>query len=488
VLGNFIADVQLDQTATAGRGGAQIALMNPGGLRNDLKYGTDGTITYADAFAVQPFANDMVTQTLTGAQVKQALEEQWQPAGASRPVLHLGVSKGLTYTYDASQPDGSRIIAKSLKLNGAVLDPAGSYRVTTNSFLAAGGDNFATLGKGTDRTTTGDNDLTMLVNYFAQHTPVTADPVFRSTAGVLDVTAPTGTYTLVPTDLFTGQSVTLTQTALADDVSAASGITRVVNWGDGSTPETLTATTATHAYPAAGSYPVSVTLTDEAGNSGPAAFTGSSTVTVSAQPGKYTLDKTSIWATQAVTLKVSGATGATKLVVTWGDGITSTSSPSAAGVPHHYVTAGTFTVTVTPYNKVGAGKPVAVGTVKVTKDTYKPTVTLTVPKNPAKASSWSKLTGKTADTGLGVASVRVTLIEKRSGTWYYYNGSTWNKASSRSAASAKAKVLVVTPTAKGGWTRSVQGVKKGTLKVTYWAVDKAGNTATAKTYTAKITR
>jgi 5'-nucleotidase len=61
-------------------------------------------ITYADAFAVQPFSNDVVTQTLTGAQIKQALEEQWQPDGASRPVLHLGVSKGLTYSYDEQQP------------------------------------------------------------------------------------------------------------------------------------------------------------------------------------------------------------------------------------------------------------------------------------------------------------------------------------------------------------------------------------------------
>lgn len=68
--------------------------MNPGGLRADLLYRTDGTVTYADAFAVQPFANDVVTKSYTGAQIKQVLEEQWQPDGASRPVLWLGVSKG----------------------------------------------------------------------------------------------------------------------------------------------------------------------------------------------------------------------------------------------------------------------------------------------------------------------------------------------------------------------------------------------------------
>lgn len=181
VLGNFIADVQLAGTRDAGRGGAQIAFMNPGGLRADLRYGEDGVVTYSAAFAVQPFANDVVTQTLTGAQIKQVLEEQWQPEGASRPLLWLGVSQGFSYTYDPEAPKGSRIT--SMKLNGTAIDPAGRYRVTVNSFLAAGGDNFTTLGQGTDRVTTGDNDLTMLVDYLAANSPVTADPAPRSAVG-----------------------------------------------------------------------------------------------------------------------------------------------------------------------------------------------------------------------------------------------------------------------------------------------------------------
>ena len=181
VLGNFIADVQLAGTKEAGRGGAQIAFMNPGGLRADLLYAPDGVITYSDAFSVQPFANDVVTKTYTGAQIKQALEEQWQPAGASRPVLWLGVSKGFTYTYLPTNPQGSRIT--SMSLNGTPINPTGTYRVTVNSFLAAGGDNFLTLGSGTDLATTGDNDLTMLVDYFAANSPVTADPAPRSSVG-----------------------------------------------------------------------------------------------------------------------------------------------------------------------------------------------------------------------------------------------------------------------------------------------------------------
>ncbi|SBT54256.1 ExeM/NucH family extracellular endonuclease [Micromonospora narathiwatensis] len=194
-LGNFIADVQLAGTKDAGRGGAQIAFMNPGGLRADLLYRTDGTVTYADAFAVQPFANDVVTKSYTGAQIKQVLEEQWQPDGASRPVLWLGVSKGFSYTYNPEAPKGSRIT--SVKLNGTALNPSGTYRVTVNSFLASGGDNFTTLGKGTNPATTGDNDLTMLVSYLAANSPVTADTQPRSTigqAGPQCTTTITGTY------------------------------------------------------------------------------------------------------------------------------------------------------------------------------------------------------------------------------------------------------------------------------------------------------
>ena len=189
VLGNFIADVQLAGTAAEGRGGAQIAFMNPGGLRADLLYGTDGVITYAEAFSVQPFANDVATLTYTGAQIKQVLEEQWQPAGASRPKLHLGVSKGFAYTYLPDNPVGQRITG--MTLNGTAIDPAATYRVTVNSFLAAGGDNFFTLAQGTNRTTPGDNDLTMLTDYFAANSPVTPDPAPRSSIGSPEPTCDT---------------------------------------------------------------------------------------------------------------------------------------------------------------------------------------------------------------------------------------------------------------------------------------------------------
>jgi 5'-nucleotidase len=98
---------------------------------------------------VQPFGNSLVTMTLTGAQIKRVLEQQWDGQGTNPKVLQ--VSKGLTYTWSASGPLGSRVGAASIKINGVSVDPAASYRVTVNSFLADGGDGFTELRNGTNR-------------------------------------------------------------------------------------------------------------------------------------------------------------------------------------------------------------------------------------------------------------------------------------------------------------------------------------------------
>ncbi|MCI2238733.1 bifunctional metallophosphatase/5'-nucleotidase [Paenibacillus sp. TRM 82003] len=181
-LANLIADAQLQQTRGAG---AQIALMNPGGVRDDLEFTAsgsegDGVVTYAEAAAVQPFANSVVTLTLTGAQVRQVLEEQWQPEGSSRPFLALGVSDGFFFTYDPDAPAGQHVT--SVTLDGRELDPAATYRVTVNSFLASGGDNFATLAEGTERTELGRTDLEAFTAYLGlpENQPLTADREPRS--------------------------------------------------------------------------------------------------------------------------------------------------------------------------------------------------------------------------------------------------------------------------------------------------------------------
>lgn len=182
-IGNFVADVQ--QWAT----GAEIALMNPGGLRADLSYAAGGegdpggNVTYREAATVQPFANTLVTLNLTGAQLKSVLEEQWQPADASRPFLKLGVSKGLVYTYDPTAAQGARIT--SMMLNGTAIDPTQSYLVAANSFLAAGGDNFFTLADGTDKKDTGKVDLQSMVDWFTENGTAVPDLAQRAVGVVL---------------------------------------------------------------------------------------------------------------------------------------------------------------------------------------------------------------------------------------------------------------------------------------------------------------
>lgn len=179
-LGDLIADAQLEATAPAGNGAAVIALMNPGGVRADLTYaasGTegDGNVTFGEAFTVQPFGNVLTSMTLTGAQLEKVLEQQWttQTDGSVR-FLHLGVSAGLTYSWSASAPVGNKIDPASIKLNGTVIDPAASYRVTVNSFLADGGDGFLELRNGTNRLG-GGVDLDAFVAYLGAH-PALAGP------------------------------------------------------------------------------------------------------------------------------------------------------------------------------------------------------------------------------------------------------------------------------------------------------------------------
>lgn len=185
-LGDVIADAQLWATKEPDLGGAQIAMMNPGGIRADLTYAQsagegDGNVTYGEAFTVQPFANNLVTMSLTGAQIEQVLEQQWQvQTDGSERARILQVSNGFTYSYDAARPRGDRIDPASIKLNGTTLAPSATYRVTVNSFLATGGDSFTVLNEGTNRLT-GVIDLDALVAYFAAESPLAPGPQNRIT-------------------------------------------------------------------------------------------------------------------------------------------------------------------------------------------------------------------------------------------------------------------------------------------------------------------
>ena len=177
-LANRIADAQLAATLSPGAGGAQIALMNPGGVRADLTVNEisggeqPGEVTYGEAFAVQPFGNLLVTLDLTGAQIERLLEQQavaGRPGG--REVLILGVSAGFAFAYNPAAAPGQRIDPASITLNGSVLDPSATYRVVTNSFLADGGDSFSVFTEGTRRVGGGD-DLAAFTDYLEAGSPV----------------------------------------------------------------------------------------------------------------------------------------------------------------------------------------------------------------------------------------------------------------------------------------------------------------------------
>jgi 5'-nucleotidase len=166
-LGNIIADAQLAATTSEKTGGAVIALTNPGGIRSDVTRKEDGAVSYGDVFAAQPFRNQLVTMTLTGQQIRQALEQQW--TDPKRPRI-LQVSKGFSYSWDNNKPNGERIVAESMTLNGRPIDPAAPYRVTVNNYLAVGGDGFAAL-MGADQLT-GVYDVDALYAYFQANSPI----------------------------------------------------------------------------------------------------------------------------------------------------------------------------------------------------------------------------------------------------------------------------------------------------------------------------
>ncbi|MEU3704062.1 bifunctional metallophosphatase/5'-nucleotidase [Streptomyces anulatus] len=176
-LGNVIADAQLEGLAPADKGGAEVAFMNPGGIRADLVHKAsgsegDGVVTYGEAFTVQPFTNMMNVVDLTGAQLVSALQQQVSGGNEASPKI-LQVSKGLTYTLDLTKSGADRVVAGTIKLNGEAIDPARTYRVAMNEFLAGGGDGFAALGEGTNKLV-GASDLDLFNAYLAAHSTAAA--------------------------------------------------------------------------------------------------------------------------------------------------------------------------------------------------------------------------------------------------------------------------------------------------------------------------
>lgn len=183
-LGDVIADIHWEATKNSGFGDAVIAFINPGAIRADLSFRSsaadegDGNVTYGEAFAVQPFGNSLVTMTLKGAQLHTLLEQQFTgctveyPASAplsGQPFNRiLQVSQGFHYSWQEKGSPCDNVDPASMSLNGIPIDPAGSYRIAVNSYLANGGDQFYVLTQGDDRLG-GPQEMEALESYFNAH-------------------------------------------------------------------------------------------------------------------------------------------------------------------------------------------------------------------------------------------------------------------------------------------------------------------------------
>ena len=180
-LGDVVADAQLLATAPADKGGAVIAFMNTGGIRADFTFAGssagegDGNVTYGESFTVQPFGNSLVVKTLTGQQLYDLLNQQWAVGQFADGGRTLQISNGFSYKHtfvsNVSPLGGNYVCDGSLMLNGVAIDKAAGYRVTMNSFLASGGDNYSVFSLGTDQLG-GDVDLDAMEAYFVANAPV----------------------------------------------------------------------------------------------------------------------------------------------------------------------------------------------------------------------------------------------------------------------------------------------------------------------------
>ena len=178
-LGNLIADAQLLATRSPSTGGAQLSFMHAGGIRADLAPDEQGLVRYGQLFAVQPFGNNLVVKTYTGAQIRELLEAQFAfPVAPGERTRVLSVSQGFGYRYDLSQPVGARV--GDITLDGKALQDGRDYRVAISSFLAGGGSGYRTLAGGRDMLG-GDPDTDVLEAYFRHASPVAVPPTDRIT-------------------------------------------------------------------------------------------------------------------------------------------------------------------------------------------------------------------------------------------------------------------------------------------------------------------
>lgn len=216
-LGNFIGEASKNYLAANSNVTPDLGVINAGGIRADIE---GGDVTYADAFLVQPFGNEIGYVEITGADIKDVLEQQWQEDGASRPVLMLGWSKNFSYTYDPAKPRGEKVT--SMTIDGTPVDMDKTYTIAGNTFLLAGGDNFKGFTAG-EVQTLGLMDLDAFI-YGLTDEATTANPAQIGVGATIDGTLKPGeeiTLDLSSLDYTVGGTATTVKATLGDTSAEA---------------------------------------------------------------------------------------------------------------------------------------------------------------------------------------------------------------------------------------------------------------------------
>ncbi len=170
LMGNLIADSMVETTR---RAGAQIGLMNSGGIRANFEA---GKITVESVLTVQPFGNTLFLVDISGAELKQCLEIALERGG------YVHVSSDLKYRFDPKRAVGDRVT--KLLYQGKPLAPDAILRAVTNNFMARGGDFMDPLKNANRyRLDTGIVDADALMDYVKGKSPFDLKPEGRITVG-----------------------------------------------------------------------------------------------------------------------------------------------------------------------------------------------------------------------------------------------------------------------------------------------------------------
>jgi hypothetical protein len=340
--------------------------------------------------------------------------------------------------------------------------------------------------------TSGPGPVTLQVQAIVNHRKGTPSKV---TVDLPDKVAPTGAFSTSKVDAT--KVGTITQTALNDD-SGTAGITRTVDWGDGtSAVNWASGTTIDHAFAAIGRYVPTVILSDVAGNSVQYTLDAIVLGDVTAPTGSVAVSPSTAWtsfthvvATPSALSDDVSPQGMIRVHVVWGDGTTSDSTGTAA-LDHVYAAAGAYDVATTITDESGNPTDLPSSSVTVSDDTVGPKLTLALPAKKHSVKAWKTLRGKATDApGTGVKKVSLRAVEKRGTAWYGYRpaSKTWVKAATKARAYRKGRAFSLTTDAQHRWAASLAGLRKGTLCYKVSATDRVGNVSATRAHKASLTK